>query len=294
MLSIVLVLGIFLCVLAPTALMSLFGFNNPPSWITNPFEYRVTSALALSASVIMLAVIAMTWLLGVVGAVAGANVLGGGARSLTRRLSIAGKRVAVVTVMAVCLRVSLLIVLAIAAVFAYGIAVAPQIQSGLPYTFREVIGRNRVTLILLAITTVFWLIAPILRTRYSTALGALAATFTQGRTERVSFALGARFGMELLGTLSGLWGTSTLLLIVLSIVDPSSYRASQPLPVGPLEIQGIPIAVLLVTAFAVLYGIGQVVLAQVYRQWAASRMKNKQKTASTAASSSLNSNAASA
>lgn len=282
-LSIVLVLGIFLCLLLPTAFLALFGFNNPPSWITDPYEYKVSSSLALAASVITFAIIAMSWLLGVVGAIAGGNALGGASRSLRRRLHIVRRRLAVITAMAVWLRISLLSILVIASVFAYTRYLGPQVQSGLPLTIREVVGRNTFSLILVAITVIFWLVAPILRTRYSTALGALAASYTKGRTERVSYALGARFGIELLGTLGGLWGTTIILLVVLSIVDPSSYRSSVPMPSGPIKVMGIPLIVLLLTMFAVVYGIGQIMLAEMYHSMAVSRMIRKQKAAHKAA-----------
>jgi hypothetical protein len=154
---------------------------------------------------------------------------------------------------------------------------------GLPEIETRRMSAFLVELGLIGLTLIIWLIGPILRARYSTALGSLAGTFANGNTERIAYALGARFGMGLLGTLIALWGSSSLLLIVLSIVDPTTYRTSYPVPSDTIEIYGIPLILMVAALAALVYSTGQILLASVFRRWAAQRMISKQKAALAAA-----------
>jgi hypothetical protein len=257
----------------PIVLFSLISFSQPPGWVTNIREYQVNGRLGLIFTLLLLAVVTITVLLGIAAALAGAAAAGGGGESLRTRLRIIRRRHRPYIAAAIFLRLSMIGVFALAAFYAYGRLFGPRLNTGLPGGVREVIGPDPMGWGLLAALLVPWLLGPLLRVRLSTAVGALAATFTHGRIERTAYALGARFGLGLMAILGGLWLLSVVVLIIQTIIDPvSSANSFQP-PVLPLELLRLPLLLLVATVFAYGYSATQLILAEVFTALAQRRVR---------------------
>jgi hypothetical protein len=268
-----------LCVCLPIGLFSLLAFSQPPSWVTNIREYQVNGRLGLIFTLLLLAAVAVTIILGIAAALAGASAAGGGGESLRGRLRIVRRRLRPFVAAAAFLRLALIGTFALGAAYAYGRMFGPRLNTGLPGTVREIIGPDPMGWALLAAVLVPWLIGPLLRVRLSTAVGALAATFTHGRIERTAYALGARFGLGLSAVLGGLWLLSGIMLVIQTIVDPVSSANSYQPPVLPLELLRLPLVLIVITTFSYGYTMIQLVLAEVFTGLAQARVRAEKQTA---------------
>jgi hypothetical protein len=268
-----------LCVCLPIALVSLVSFSQPPGWVTNVREYQVNGRLGLIFTLLLLVVVAVTVLLGIAAALAGATAAGGGGKSLRARLRIIRRRFRPYIAAAIFLRLSLIGAVALAAFYAYGRLFGLRLNTGLPGGVRELIGPDPMGWGLLVALLIPWLIGPLLRVRLSTAVGALAATFTHGRIERTAYALGARFGLGLMAILGGLWLLSVVVLIIQTIVDPVSSTSSYQPPVLPLELLRLPLVLLVTTVFAYGFTAIQLILAEVFTGLARRRVRAEKQTA---------------
>jgi len=264
-LTVMLILFIFVCIGLPMLVAILFGFNQPPYYVTDVREYQVNGRLALVTVMLVFVIGGLTWILGVLSASAGGAALGGGTRSLRKRLLIVRRRFQIPLFILLLLQAALFVVVSVAAAYAAGNLFGPRITTGFPYSVWDTAGASRRGLLLGALLIVPFLVGPYFRVRLSAALGAFAANFTHGRAERIAYALGGRFGLGLAGTLFTLWGGTSLILTILTIFDPVSSQYSY--SVGPFDnayIFGIPTALYLLVLIGYLFVVGQAALGEIF------------------------------
>jgi hypothetical protein len=273
------VITVPLCVCLPTVLFGLLAFTRPPSWVTNVREYQINGRLGLMLLLLEMAVLGVTILLGIAASLSGASAAGGGAESLRARLGIVRKRFRSYVAATILLRLAVVGLFALAGVYAYSRVLGPRLNTGLPGSTRELIGPDPIGWGLAILVLIPWIIGPALRVRISAAAGALAATFTHGRIQRTSYALGARFGLGFMAVLGGLWLFSGVALLIQTIVDPVSTNMSYQTPVLPLELLRLPLTLIVTAVFGYSYTAGQLLFAEIFTRLAQRRVKAERKTA---------------
>ncbi len=252
-----------LCSAGVSAAISLAAFNRPPGWVLNTREWMIAGRLGVSAAVLIGVQAMLAWGIGLAAARGGALAARGYGGNLHHRLRIARRRLVVPTIALVMVRVGVLGVIGLAAIFAYLPWGGMSIATGLPALLRPASGYGLFVLAAVVLAIPHWLIGPFLRLRYSVGLGALAGTWAKHEADRVALAFSALLGAGLAGVLALLWGWSSGLLVLLTLVNPSSYRSAMTLPnpygaLPPFQ-AALPFAV---GIFTLVYAAGQLVLAE--------------------------------
>jgi hypothetical protein len=255
-------------------LFNLVTLQRAPLWVSNPREYLANQWML--RTLIMLAVIQLlgTWGLGLATASSGTVAARGQGSWLRPRLQIARRRTLVFALALALVRLILLLVIALAVVWNYvplfGVRLDWFDLSDLWKAFKVfpiwVAGA-------LVSGLLYWIVGPFLRLWYSSALGALAATWSKQRQEQVWLAFSARLGAGLAGVLALLWGGALITLIILSIFDPHySTQSVYPdlFPHQPHYIAQIIGAALVILIWVTLCTTGQLVLPEVFI-WQAKR-----------------------
>lgn len=249
---------------------SLLSYGAPPSWIGDPRTYIIAGRLGVSAAILFALQLVYHWINGLLAANAGAQAARGQGRSLRSRLRIVRRRFLVPVLATVLLRLGVVLVIVLVMLYAYTRVFGAPIDLSFP----DWIERNRDEVLfagaMLAVVIPYWLINPFLRVRFSTALGALAGTWSPRSDERTSLALSARLGVGLVGVLALLWGGAILFLIMLSVSNPASrytyspYRSYQPLSAAQLSLAALVIVAVLLA--------GQVMLTAMFTRLAQQRL----------------------
>lgn len=261
---------------------NLITFWRAPVWVSDPREYLITARMLLSLGILVAIQILGTWGLGLLAASGGAAASRARGQWLRSRLRIARRWMFVYAWALLLLRLIFLLGVALATVF------ATTHLFGLRFDMdflEDVLRALRMGPILvgggLLAAVLHWLIGPFLRMRYSSALGALAATWTKRRDESIWAALTARLGAGLAGALTLLWGGALLVLILAMIFDPysSSTRTYPELfPQQPFYIAQI-LTVMLAALFVFpAYAAGQLALPEFYIWLAQRRLARQQPT----------------
>lgn len=249
---------------------NLLFFRRSPSWVSDSREYLVTGRLTLSLAVLVWLQALGTWVLGLLAAGSARRVAPGQAGTLPVRLAIARRRMRIPTAAVLVLRVAVLLVLVLFALYAYTRLFGHMMSWDTTFELRRV---SRVFPFLafatLVVLLLHWLAGPFLRVHYSTALGALAATWSRHADERLSLALSARLGAGMVGALAILWGYGLGMLVTLTVIQPRSFFPDPPEPSWRTQTVVYCLAVALGMS---LYMIGQVVLPRFYVRLARRRL----------------------
>lgn len=214
------ILGTLLAILA---LSLLIFFQAPPS-IPDPMSYLVGGRLALSLIAVAGFQALASWVLGLAGALIGMRAASGQGAFVRRRLAVLWRRVNIAAWTVVGLRVVLVLVVAVAALYLF----TPVLGYHLRWDIADEIANFwpryiPFLIVVILVCLAQWLVGPLLRLRYSLALGALGGAASQTRDQRPWLALSLRLGMDLAGLLTIAWG-GTLLRILLGVIfDPVTY-----------------------------------------------------------------------
>jgi hypothetical protein len=255
------------------------SFNNVPYWVATPRSYVVGGRLVLSGGVLLGLQAVGTWMLGLIAASNGGNAVSGQGGLLQQRLVIARRRMSFLAWAVILLRLEVVVVLVLGALYAFTPLLGPPVRWNATTFIRMTFERWPLVVALTgAVTLIQWLAGPLLRMRYSAALGALAATWAKQPADRSSLALTARLGAGLAGYLAVVWGGGLTWLIVLTIMDPSYYsvsrftgRPSTLYPSSPEVLAGY----LIVCGLTLVILAGQVFLPKIYvraAQWRLRRL----------------------
>jgi hypothetical protein len=259
------------------AFFNAVSFTNVPYWVASPRPYVIGGRLVLSGGVLIGLQAVGTWVLGLIAASKGGNAVSGRGELLQQRLIISRRRMSFLAWAVILLRLGVVVVLIMAAIYAF----TPLLGRPLRWdttTFVRAVFRSWPLPVALTIAVVLthWLIGPLLRMRYSTALGALAATWAKQPADRSLLALTARLGAELAGYLAIVWGGGLIWLIVLTIMDPSYYSVSRfagrPSTLSPSSPEVLT-ACLIIGVLALVIMAGQIFLPQVYVRMARRRLR---------------------
>lgn len=213
-----------LACVAAMLLAALIAWSNQPRYGVFNFARAYTDFFFIS--LVILAVIQTTaiWIIGIRAARMGSQAVRGGRASFRPRMHLIRQRLQVPT-MAILLARGFAVVLV-----AVSIIIVLRDSSAL-IQFNPVWEGVRLleaiwdidpffVIVVTGAVLLHFIIGPWLRVRYSTMLGALAATFTRKPFERASLAATARLGVGLLLGLALLWGTVLAFTVVLLATDP--------------------------------------------------------------------------
>lgn len=263
-------------------LLLLFACNaitfwNAPTWVNNRGDYLLTGRYTLSLSVLGVLQLLATWLLGLLAARAGTAAARSQGTLLRLRLSVARQRMMVYAWAVVILRLLILLALGVGAVLAYTTWLGLRLNWEVAVDVRQSWRAGwLIVLVALVAGTLHWVVGPFLRVRYSTALGALASTWVADRAQRTWAALTARLGAGLVGAVAILWGGAAGSLVVTQFLDRME-RNGVPLPElfphWPDYVGRLLAVMLCGIAALVLYGLGQVVLPEVYTRTVQRRLR---------------------
>jgi hypothetical protein len=253
---------------------NLITLQRAPFWVTNPREYLADQWMLRTLIILAAIQLLGTWGLGLATASSGTVAARGQGGWLRPRLQVARRRMFVFALALALVRLILLLGIVLAVVWSYvhlfGVRLDWADLSDLRRAFRAcpiwVAGA-------LVFGPLYWIVGPFLRLWYSSALGALAATWSKQRQEQVWLALSARLGAGLAGVLALLWGGALITLIILSIFDPHySSQSVYPklFPRQPHYIAQLVGAALGVLFWVILCTTGQLVLPEVFI-WQAER-----------------------
>lgn len=255
----------------PILIFAVLGFRSPPPWITDVRAYQIAGRLAVALTLLGSAQVAMTWIIGLLAARGGTLAARGQGALIRRRLRIVRRRFTVAVMGIILLRLAMVAVIALMGVYTYTRVLGPTITTLLPPPTRMRPLLELTALTALTIAGLHWIIGPVLRLRYSSALGALAAAYASGSEERIAAAVGARLGAGFAGALGILWSGTLVLLALLTISDPSSYTGP-PRSVNPYA---LPLFWLGVIALVLIMAVGQIVLAWVFLRIAKRRLSRR-------------------
>ncbi|GAB4479931.1 MAG: hypothetical protein Kow00124_26120 [Anaerolineae bacterium] len=210
-------------------------FSSPQPWIADPRQYMLSGKLTLSFVLVFTMQMIATWLISVRAArMAASGVPRAGGQLLRARLRVIWRSLRGEALLIVLLRLGVFGVAAVAAIYVYTGWFGRPISSEPGDLILQVIRRGSPLLIILplALALIQSLVGPFLRVRCSTALGALAATYTADRPMRPWAGMAARLGAGLAFSLALLWGLTVVVLTYLTLTEPgSSFDALlRPLP----------------------------------------------------------------
>lgn len=259
------------------AFVNAVTYVRPPSWIDDVAEWRLSGRLLVSFWVVAGLQLIATWILGLSGAIAGAqahNETG----DLGRRLRRAQWRLVAAALGVLALRLLLLIVVLTAVGLVAGHVFNPTIDGWLASRLLQLSRRYAwLGLASAAVIGLHLLIGPFLRTRYSVALGLWAAARARNDEERAWAAASARLMAGFAGVFGLLWGGATIVLVWASLTDPILDWHGLPtpyfLPSAPDPLSTI-LGVMLVTALiSGCITAGQIVLPPLFRALAMRRLR---------------------
>ncbi len=253
-------------------------FNRPQPWVSDPRQYTLSGKLTLSLVLVFGMQMIATWLLSVRAArLAASGVPRAGGQLLRARLRVIRRSLREEGLLIVLLRLGVFGVMAVAATYVYTDWFGRPISLELADLALQVIRRSSPLIgVPLALALVQSLVGPFLRVRYSTALGALAATCTADRRMRPWAGMAARLGAGLGFSLALLWGLTVVVLTYLTLTEPGpSFDALlRPLPVLrglTNEAASLAVAAAGAAPVIVLQMAGQIVLAGVFTRCAERR-----------------------
>jgi hypothetical protein len=192
---------------------------NVPSFISDPFGYRVENGLAITLIIVAAFNVVATWLLGVLAARSGARAARGQGQLMRPRLAVARRQMLPHTLAVIALRVVLILTLV-----GIGLAVVASTSyfDNLNDAVRALFSRVLLAAPLLTVLGLHLLGGPVLRMFYSTALGAFGASTTSDRDARISAALTARAIAGVVGIVALVWGVVLFSLLLTTINQPIS------------------------------------------------------------------------
>jgi hypothetical protein len=206
--------------LALIGLLVLITYRVPQPWITDAREWRISGRLSLILYGLISLQYVVSWILGLIAAAGGARVTAHGV-DLRSRLRTAGREVRFAVFAVIGLRLLLIAALVVSCLYAFTYVFGPPIDvAGALDIERLALLRPLSMIVAGGLLVVHLLAGPWLRLRYSTRLGALAASYAKTREQRVWNALTARLGAGLTGALTLLWGSSIVSLVLSMILDP--------------------------------------------------------------------------
>jgi hypothetical protein len=254
--------------------VNVLAIRSTPFWVLDPRAYQTERHLAATlVTLIVLAGLA-TWLAGLVGAASAAKAAGGGS-AVRRRLAVVWRRVVPLAWAAAAVRLLLLVGLAVAGLIMLEDLFGLYAWTGAAGEIALAVRHFPLVMVGTAgLLAAYLLAGPFARLRYSTALGALAATWVRRRDERPWAGINAWLGAEMLGWLLLLWGIAAGMLTTLSIFDPSydyAARGIELLPALPPAVGRILSIALGAAALAVLHLGGMALLPTLLIAWARRR-----------------------
>lgn len=259
--------------LALLLFLNVVTFVKAPSWINDVREWRTGGRLLVSFAVLAALQLIGTWVLGLMGAIGGAQAYeAGGDEGPSRRLLV-GPALGVV---------ALRVLLVGLAALAIGLVVSgffnPSIE-GWAASRLLALARHYLLLIIIGVAPIglHLLAGPFLRARYSLALGMWAASWPDREADRPWIAASARLGAGFVGLFGLMWGTTLLTLGWLNLTDPILDRQGIAIPRLLANVPD-PLAAAIggLIAAAVISGlvtVGQVCLPWVYRALARRRIQ---------------------
>jgi hypothetical protein len=211
--------------LAIAGLVILLFLRQAPFWVTIPSQYLFVERFNAGLIVLSLCYLAPHWTLGLMAARGGASAVGRGVKP-GPRLIVVRRRLLIPTLALFAQRLVLLAWVAGAGVAAFWSDLFLPDMLTPPAAFIR-LDRTRTILALglLAVLAIYWLVGPFLRTRTSTALGALGAALSPDRGGRRWLAVSARLGLGLAQLLLIAWGTGLVVLIAVTLINPQYSSA---------------------------------------------------------------------
>jgi hypothetical protein len=208
--------------LAIVGLVILLFFRQPAIWAyVSLFIARFNAGLV----VLLLCHLATHWALGLMAARGGASAVGGGVKP-GPRLIVVRRRLLIPTLALFAQRLVLLAwVVGAGAVVFWSKETLPDLVRPSATFIRLDRTRTILALGLLAVFAAYWLVGSFLRTRSSTALGALGAALSPDRGGRRWMAVSVRLGVGLAQLLLIAWGAGLVVLIAVTLINPQYSSA---------------------------------------------------------------------
>jgi hypothetical protein len=263
--------------LALLLIMNAAWFWQAPSWATDPRAYLASGRLILSIGSVSGLQMVVTWGIGLMASLVGIQAATGQGGLLVCRLEVIRRRVGFTAWAVVGFRLILIGLAIIAGLLWYTNIFGFRLSFGPADDAWSILNHYPAySVIVLIVVVTQLLVGPLLRLRYSLALGALAGTWTRDRDQRPWLALSIRLGLGLAGLVGLLWGAAAVRLLAAIAFDPAGYPsiAQYPDVFSRLPPSATTIAVLasLATGVLVFHTALQLILTAVVLAMARARM----------------------
>lgn len=207
-----------LTVIAGAGLMTYLQI---PYWVSARLSYLAETWFAAAEVTLLGVQLIYGWVAGLVAAANGTQAARAGGQWFKNRLTILRKRMRIIPTGQVALRLLIILLLPVFLLLFRHTSLSTDTRRVAGYFWRLWRVQPVLTATAAALLVIFWFASPFLRMQFSLALGALAAAWHKEREGRRWMALSARLGAELFGTVSLMWGGLIVLLLALSIFDPT-------------------------------------------------------------------------
>lgn len=274
----VMLVGTFLLLLV----LNVTSFWQAPSWVSDPQTYLASGRILLSLATVGGLQALATWAVGLAAALLGLRAAAGQGAYVARRLEVVRRRIEIAAWAIVALRLVLVLVVMAAVVYLYTSFFGFRLSWDLADEAAGFVSQYPAALgLALAICLAQWLAGPLLRLRFSAALGALAGAWAQDRDQRPWLALSLRLGSELAGMVGVLWVMSLLRILAGVAFDPLVYpvlpQYPDLFPLLPPRTAAIATGLLILAAVLVFHTLLQIGLTQLALNAASRRLAHPPK-----------------